>query len=513
MPDVDLASRRLALLLGHAGAALWDMPVTEGALLEPARPASWSAGFCRLLGYPEGYALPERVDSLSAQLHPDDRAATLDALRRYARTGAGSFEAECRLRCHDGYYRWFRLSADALRALDGRASWIGGALSDIHELVISRRALERVDSLRSQNRFHDHAARLATAVARMHLDALDEGVLNCLRILGDFLDAHRAYLFRIDPAARVWINTHEWCAEGVAPQITQLKDVPFDLYPGLQERLRSGQPLVIERLVDTSQVSPAGRERLLAQGIRAMMLYPVRAEGELLGFVGFDDVERERSFSDTDHALLGLAADNLSALLMRHRHYRREQDARLALEGVNRQLVEALAEVERLARHDALTGLFNRGWLDQALKTEAERFRRARHPLTIILFDIDQFKQINDSLGHDVGDRVLRAIASALIRRVRGGDIAGRWGGEEFLVIAPNTTLDAALQVAERLREAIVALKVGCPVSASFGVAELQPGESISRLLIRADRALYRAKATGRNRVCGATPDVDGPHL
>jgi diguanylate cyclase (GGDEF)-like protein len=276
--------------------------------------------------------------------------------------------------------------------------------------------------------------------------------------------------------------------------------------------LHSGQPLVIERLIDTQRVSPAGREHLLAQGIRALMLYPVRAEGELLGFVGFDDVERERSFSDTDHALLGLAADNLSALLMRHRHYRREQDARLALEGVNRQLVEALAEVERLARHDALTGLFNRGWLDQTLKTEAERFRRARHPLTVILFDIDQFKQINDSLGHDMGDRVLRAIASALIRRVRGGDIAGRWGGEEFLVIAPNTALDAALQVAERLREAIVALKVGCPVSASFGVAELQPGESISRLLIRADRALYRAKETGRNRVCGATPVVDGPH-
>ncbi|TAH44943.1 MAG: diguanylate cyclase [Betaproteobacteria bacterium] len=502
---------RLALLRGHVGAAVWDMPVSVPGIIDLAGPATWSAGFSRLLGHPPGQPLAPRVDSLFRLLHPDDRAATFDALREYARSGTDSFAAECRLRCHDGYYRWFRLTADALRDGGGRVCWLGGALTDIHELVASRRALARADELRSLNRFHDHAARLATAVARMRLDGVDEGVLNCLRILGGYLGATRAFLFRIDSAQKAWIVTHEWCADRNDPQPSRAPDLPFGHFPGLCERLRGGQGLAIEGEADLARLGPQAQEHLRGQGVRALLIHPVRADGELLGFVGFDDTRHERRFSDTDRALLALAAENLSALMMRHRHYQREQEARLALERVNRQLVEALAEVERLARHDALTGLFNRGWLDQVLKAEVRRFRRTPHPMSIILIDIDHFKQINDTHGHDAGDRVLGAIARTLQREVRGGDIAGRWGGEEFLVIAPNTPLDAAVQLAERLRTAIAALKFGWPVSGSFGVAELQAGESITRFLIRADRALYRAKEEGRNRVCGALPDAAAP--
>ncbi|MFC5770899.1 sensor domain-containing diguanylate cyclase [Thauera sinica] len=504
----DAENPRLALLQGHAGAAVWDMPVPAAGRVDPAGPASWSPGFARVLGYPPGQRLAGRVDNLARLLHPDDRSATLEALGEYMRSGEGGFAAECRLRCHDGYYRWFRLTADAQHDADGRVSWIGGALTDIHELVASRRALARADGLRSLNRFHDHAARLANAVARMRLDGLDEGVLNCLRILGSYLEADRAYLFRVDTAQKAWVVTHEWCAEGIVPRPCKPRDMPFGLFPGLCDSLRQGQGMAIGGAGDLARLSPAAQAYLEAQSVHAMLIHPVCADGELLGFVGFDDTRRERQFSDTDRALLALAAENLSALMMRHRHYQREQEARRALERVNHQLVEALAEVERLARHDALTGLFNRGWLDQALKAEARRFRRAPYPLSVILIDIDHFKQINDTRGHDAGDRVLIAIAAALRREVRGGDSAGRWGGEEFLVIAPDTPRDAALQLAERLRAAIAGLRLACPATASFGVAELQAGESISRLLIRADRALYRAKQEGRDRVCGAPPDA-----
>ena len=121
----------------------------------------------------------------------------------------------------------------------------------------------------------------------------------------------------------------------------------------------------------------------------------------------------------------------------------------------------------------------------------------------MIIFDIDNFKQINDDYGHDVGDEVLKGISKALGSLMRKSDALGRWGGEEFLVIAPEVELDNAMELAERLRQVMADIefdKAGV-VTASFGVAELDQADTRSDLVRRADKALYRAKNEGRNRV------------
>jgi diguanylate cyclase (GGDEF)-like protein len=162
---------------------------------------------------------------------------------------------------------------------------------------------------------------------------------------------------------------------------------------------------------------------------------------------------------------------------------------------------------ERVALHDALTGLHNRRWLDDTLPRLVQRHRYARQPLCVAVMDLDHFKRINDRFGHAAGDHVLVAIAETARTKLRPTDLIARVGGEEFVLVFPQTALPGAVRAAERLREAVAARALCAdgvslpPASASFGVAELTGDEDVKSLLERADRAVYRAKASGRNQV------------
>lgn len=167
---------------------------------------------------------------------------------------------------------------------------------------------------------------------------------------------------------------------------------------------------------------------------------------------------------------------------------------------------DRLAEERVASGTDALTGLLNRRGLFRAFDVEAERARRYGHPMSLILFDLDHFKQINDRLGHASGDRVLRAVGEEIRRTLRPADVMGRWGGEEFVVLLPETGLSAAVDVAERLRYLVSGLRSEAgPLSASFGVAPFSETDNLGTLVRRADRALYEAKRAGRNRVVAST--------
>lgn len=167
----------------------------------------------------------------------------------------------------------------------------------------------------------------------------------------------------------------------------------------------------------------------------------------------------------------------------------------------NRILAEKNAELERLSETDHLTGSYNRLKLDRELQQELERAHRYQRPLSVILFDLDLFKQINDQHGHPVGDKVLVAIAALVRQQIRQHDRCGRWGGEEFLILCPETTVEQAAQLAEKLRGALAQHRVLdlITVTGSFGVASLQPAESVAGLIQRVDQALYDAKHAGRN--------------
>lgn len=165
------------------------------------------------------------------------------------------------------------------------------------------------------------------------------------------------------------------------------------------------------------------------------------------------------------------------------------------------------AELERLATHDPLTGLVNRGELERRLAREFQRAERYRRYLAALMVDIDHFKRINDTYGHKVGDDVLKAFAARLTEHARRADTVARYGGEEFVLMLPETPVPAALAMAERLRISlnevpIAVADAGGPITASIGVAGYPDhGKTEEQLLRAADEAMYMAKRSGRNRV------------
>ncbi len=175
-----------------------------------------------------------------------------------------------------------------------------------------------------------------------------------------------------------------------------------------------------------------------------------------------------------------------------------------------------LAVLQERATVDALTGLHNRGTFDERMEEEQQRFLRYRHPAALIVLDIDHFKHINDTFGHEAGDAVLRMIGAVIEEAVREVDFAGRYGGEEFVLLLPDTMRAAAVDVAERLRAAIDARPVlwngeRIRVQASFGVSACpECVDTPAQLVQSADRMLYASKEGGRNRVTAAPVGRDG---
>lgn len=219
---------------------------------------------------------------------------------------------------------------------------------------------------------------------------------------------------------------------------------------------------------------------------RSEICVPLKAGYRVIGFLNVESA-RLSAFGEPDERMLTILAGQLATALEK---------------------VRMAAEVQRLAITDSLTGLHNRRYFFATAQRELDLARRHRRPLCVIMLDLDHFKGVNDSYGHAVGDLMLKTVAGCCQKNLRETDLLGRYGGEEFAVLLPETTLAAAQEAAERLRLAIADLAVAVgphtvTITASLGLAALdgtQPG--LDRLLDCADHALYKAKATGRNCCC-----------
>lgn len=168
-----------------------------------------------------------------------------------------------------------------------------------------------------------------------------------------------------------------------------------------------------------------------------------------------------------------------------------------------RELEEKNVTLQVLSTTDQLTKLFNRRYLEEELRKKVLHSERYRTPFSVILMDIDNFKSINDTYGHDLGDKVLISISNTLLENIRETDVAGRWGGEEFLILTPETDIIVCKILAERLRTQIQDRSHASldHITASFGIAQFKPDDSINSLIKRSDNGLYAAKDNGRNQV------------
>ncbi len=241
-------------------------------------------------------------------------------------------------------------------------------------------------------------------------------------------------------------------------------------------------PIRVEGYAGEADAFVPGLEQ---DNIRSALVAPVSLRGAVLGAFAVYS-EKKNRFSDGDEALLTAIGNQVG----------------VAVE--NARLYEKTLE---LAQVDGLTGVANRRHLMERLKQEIDRAERYQTSLSVIMLDLDKFKSFNDAYGHVKGDELLKSFSTMVKSAIRSTDIAGRYGGEEFCVILPNTSVKGAAVIAERIRKAMEELKISAadgqpPVgrTLSIGIAEFSAGETVEKLLSAADAALYRAKAGGRNR-------------
>ncbi|GAB4482310.1 MAG: hypothetical protein Kow0088_25170 [Anaerolineales bacterium] len=263
--------------------------------------------------------------------------------------------------------------------------------------------------------------------------------------------------------------------------------------PNLFTMYTTLKPLVIP---DVDQY-PAWDRQKTGNPVRSWIGAPIYAHGKVLAFFSLDKLEP--NYYQSEHAQKLEMFTNHAALAM-----------------VNAHLFQ---EIQRLAVTDTLTGLYNRRYFFERACQEFSRSCRYQHPLTVIMLDLDHFKSVNDTYGHPAGDLVLQSISRLLTQTVRNSDLVARFGGEEFILLLPETSLQYGELLAERLRQKIATTPIAVndgfiTISASFGVCggnptdcQLEPQRAIEVMIELADQALYQAKQGGRNRVCSILPD------
>ncbi|MCH8538140.1 MAG: EAL domain-containing protein [Alkalimonas sp.] len=326
---------------------------------------------------------------------------------------------------------------------------------------------------------------------------MDATIDQALAKIGQFFAADRSYLFLFDDEFRFASNTHEWCEPGVSSQQPYLQQLDTTSFSGWMEPFQQGEPLAIDDIRTLAPDSPE-RQLLEPQGIQSVIMLPVMAGSSLLGMVGLDIVRSVHPWQEHTIAALQLLAANLASGLIRK---------------------DTERQVEKLAFYDSLTMLPNRRFLYELLHQALKQSERDKMCGALLLIDLDHFKNLNDSLGHQQGDVYLQAIAGRIQAQLADGDTIARQGGDEFIVLLTNlgTTLSDAAMQSKRVAELILA-QLSQPVqlqdclyqtSVSIGMTLFNGlGRSGDELIKQAEMAMYRAKGAGRNGIAFFDPQM-----
>lgn len=426
-----------------------------------------------------GYDAEEFVTlSAAALFHPDDRESSLQQLADLLDSSSDAFVAEARFLCKDGTIVWGKTTVSLVRDDAGLPQFCIRMIENITE----RKQAE--DALQQSNK------RLTGWVMELEQRTREIGLLS---EMGELLQACRsadeAYtvtarmihrLFPDEGGAIYMINGDQNLVEaaatwGAGPSVQHL------FSPDECWALRRGRV----HLVEEASVG-LGCAHLQQPIAGASLCVPMTAHGDAMGVLHLVRPGAPR-FLEARQRLAVAVAEQISLAL------------------ANLRLHETLRSQ---SIRDPLTGLFNRRYMEESLEREMRRAARGRHPVGIIMLDLDHFKQFNDTFGHELGDALLEELGLLLQTHIRGEDIACRYGGEEFTLILPEVSLVDAGQRAEHLRQAVKNLHVRyrrqplSPVTASLGVAVYpEHGHTPQAVLRAADAALYRAKRAGRDRV------------
>jgi diguanylate cyclase (GGDEF)-like protein/PAS domain S-box-containing protein len=425
-----------------------------------------------ILGYSVEDVQAMGSDFIPSLLHPDDLPRIIwHRAEQENITDETIVTLEYRIRGADGTWRWLLSHEVAFtRTDDGKPQQVLGIAHDITE----RKQMEQAIQQRMQQ-FEALRETMHQITSELELESLLQAVLE--RAV-ELLDAASGQIVLYDAEQDEIEILACTCLEhdGINTRRPVAEDATSYV-------LRTKQPLVIPDYQMQKDYLP----QYAHLGGHALLLVPLLARDRALGVLITGHENPECSFSDDDVELLTLFAQQVTVAL---------QNARL------------FTEVQRLATLDPLTELYNRRSFSELAQQSFEQARRYGYALSVIMLDIDHFKQVNDQFGHLAGDQMLQAVARQCLMALRTADVVGRYGGEEIVMVLPETNSEQARQVAERLRHSLSLTPITtdrgvATLTVSLGVASIMHIENITleQLIDLADQALYAAKQAGRNRV------------
>jgi diguanylate cyclase (GGDEF)-like protein len=250
----------------------------------------------------------------------------------------------------------------------------------------------------------------------------------------------------------------------------------------------NGEPLLVEDIEKDPRINQKNKPRYKT---KSFVSIPLSIEGKIVGVLNISDKITGDVFNEKDLRLIQFFATNASVAIERSLLHKKSEDLR------------------ELSVTDPLTGVLNRRYLDDRLAEEIARFNRYKHPFSLLMVDIDEFKKYNDTYGHITGDRILKILASTILSSLRNIDIAARFGGDEFVLILPQTPKADAINIANRIKENVEKIFLSqteklpfTDLTVSIGLTSYpEDASSAAELLEKTDQALYLAKKGGRNRL------------
>lgn len=332
----------------------------------------------------------------------------------------------------------------------------------------------------------------------LHLNTvLEQAILLTLEVTG----AERGLVFLLDEAAA----SPPRLVAAFNAQGEPITDAEYS-HSAIARAIESGRMVTVSDIAVHDDL--AAQASVHALNLRSLMGVPLTSKQQTLGVLYVDSQATLRLFDDSDLEVLVAVAGHAAVAIRNALLYEATAQRAIDLE----RAIEQHRTVNFEASTDELTGLRNRRFFQEQVEQEMQISLRYARPLSILMLDVDHFKRFNDIHGHATGDEVLRLVAHVLASSSRGSDLPARWGGEEFIVMCPDTPTAGAVELAERIRQRVNDLQFFAPgdeplprISVSVGVATHRPEHpSFEALVAEADQALYRAKSQGRNRVCRA---------
>ena len=349
---------------------------------------------------------------------------------------------------------------------------------------------QSLDEHEKQAALQKKISEISSSFVSVTIDNLDDKINNMLKISGEYFDVDRAYIFRCSEDMSMAAYKNEWCNENITPAIDMIGSQPTSSFSWWMKELAQNKKVYIKDAKNLPSEVSSERELLMLEKVKSLISVPVCNHDKLIGFLGFDAVKRKKTWSVEHQEALQIIANIVSDAMVK---------------------VEAEKKINFMAYYDALTGLSNRTYFNLQLDKMIALANRKEKLIGILFLDLDEFKSINDTMGHNSGDQILIEVSKRLSQTVRKSDVVCRFGGDEFLVMLPQMDELEQIKITtekimEALKKPIKIKEQNFYVTASCGVS-IYPtdGHSAENLIKSADLAMYESKGSGKNNFAFCT--------